>query len=234
MELQTNPKKQIIVVADDFGLNEKANRNILNLVKLGKIDRVAIMSLGKISEKEITELLTSHIKLDIHLDILNEFDENKQKRSGIASRLGEFLLKVFSGKLKPSLVEKEWERQIETFKKKFGKNPDGINSHEHIHLFPKFFKITLKLKNKYAIPYVRFGDSFFAFHNKPVSHILHILRKINLKDCTMQNCVSSGHLVSLDWIENIEEFLKNLPQTSTEIVCHPEIEEDFEKIKKYF
>lgn len=228
-------RKRIYVTADDFGVSPRANRNILYLISLGKINRVGIMVNGSISPKEIEALIRSGVKLDIHLDVLHEFhNDRKNFRNGTFLRTLEFVVKIITGKISSKKVSVDWNNQIKKFREIFGKNPDGMNSHEHVHLFPPFFKITMKLQDKFAIPYVRFGDSVFIRHHKAVSHILHYLRKINLRTCLEHGCVSSSSLVSLDWISDIDAFLSNLPDGTIEIACHPEIAEEFVKIKKYF
>jgi len=226
-------RQRLIVTADDFGVSPRANRNILYLVTLGKIDRVGVMVHGKFSDEEIGDLIRSGVKLDIHLDVLHEFHDNRKKRESAILRGMEFLGKLASGKLSSKKVGADWRLQIKKFREIFGKNPDGINSHEHVHFFPPFFKIALKLESQYSIPYVRFGDSGIL-HNKPVAYILHWLRIINRKACARAGCVSSGSFVSLDWIKNVNKFLNNLPEGSIEIACHPELADDFIKIKKYF
>ncbi len=227
-------RDKFIITADDFGLNSGANRNILYLVELGKIDRVAVMPLGQISATDLQQLAKSRVKLDIHLDILHKFEESQNRNSGSIKRGLEFLLKLLTGKLTTKKVTLDWENQIEAFRKLFERNPDGLNSHEHVHLFPPFFKVALKMQAKYQIPYIRFGDSVFTLHHKLVAYILHFLRKVNLKACLKHGCISSGSLISLDWITDFKTFFKNLPEGTIEIVCHPELTEDFEKIKKYF
>lgn len=226
--------RQLIISADDFGLSPQANKNILYLAMLGKIARVGVMTHGKFSSEEISEILKSGVKLDIHLDILHEFHNNRRKRESAFLRGVEFLAKLLLGKLSSKKTATDWRFQIEKFREIFGKNPDGINSHEHVHFFPPFFKIALKLQTEYSIPYIRFGDSVFMLHNKPVAHILHWLRIINLKKFRKSGRASSGSFISLDWIKNMDKFLNNLPKGTVEIACHPEIPDDFEKIKKYF
>lgn len=233
-EFYNSHRHRVYVNADDFGISPRANRNILYLISLGKIDRVSIMVHGNFSEKEIANLAKSGVKLDIHLDILHQHHENRKKRQSAFLRLLEFMGKLITGKLTPRKTEKEWRDQIEKFKEIFGKNPDGINSHEHVHFFPPFFKVALKLENEYSIPYIRFGDSVSMLHHKTVAYILHCLKLINLKACRESDCVSSGSLVSLDWIINVDKFLDTLPEGTIEIACHPELAEDFVKIKKYF
>lgn len=234
IDFQESHRQRLIVTADDFGISPRANRNILYLISLGKINRVGVMVHGEISAKEVSELVRSGVKIDIHLDILNEFGDNRKKRRGAFLRGVEFFGKIFSRQISTRKVSNDWENQVEKFREIFGKNPDGINSHEHVHFFPPFFKIAMELQNKYNIPFIRFGDSVFLRHNNIISHILHYLRKYNMQTCLKYGCVSSGSLVSLNWISDLNDFLNNPPEGTIEIACHPEIAEDFVKIKKYF
>lgn len=227
-------RQRLIITADDFGVSPRANRNTLYLISLGKINRVGIMANGEISSKEVGELVHSGVKLDIHLDILHKFDIERKKRRGAILRMAEFLGKISTGKISTKKVTADWQRQIEKFHTIFGKYPDGINSHEHIHFFPPFFRAALGLQEKYNIPYIRFGDSVRLRQHTIISYVLHVLRAINRQACEKSNCVSSSSLVSLDWIKNVDAFLKNPPEGTTEIACHPEIAEDFVKIKEYF
>lgn len=234
IDFQQSHRQRLIVTADDFGISPRANRNTLYLISLGKINRVGVMVRGQISAKEINDLVRSGVKIDIHLEISNELGSDRKNRHGIFLRGAEFLGKILIRKLSAKKVSEDWENQIEKFREMFGKNPDGINSHEHVHFFPPFFKVAIALQNRYSIPYIRFGDGRFPHHNNGVSRILHYLRRINMATCLKYSCVSSGSLVSIDWISNFDEFLDNLPEGTIEIVCHPELAKDFVEIKKYF
>jgi len=236
MELDLSPfnRDKLYVSADDFGISPRANRNILYLLDLGKIDRVAVMVRGSISPSEKDRLLRSGVKLDIHLDILHELDQDRKKRSGALSRSFGFMGKILIGKVSPKNVQADWNSQILRFKEIFEKNPDGMNSHEHVHFYPPFFNIMLILQNIYSIPYIRFGDSVDTKHHTVVAHILHWLHLLNQHAWAKNGCVSSNSLISLDWIDDMDAFLEKLPKGTTEIACHPEKAEDFVKIKKYF
>jgi predicted glycoside hydrolase/deacetylase ChbG (UPF0249 family) len=234
MQSYESHRSRLRVAADDFGVSPRANRNTLLLISLGKIDRVGIMSLGSISPKEVAQLVSSGVKLDIHLDILHEFHTSRRKRTSALWRSMEFVSKILMGKLSAKKVEKDWRRQIESFIEIFGKSPDGINSHEHVHFFPLFFRVATSLQQEYSIPYIRFGDSLSMPHHTIVSHILHWMRIFNKKYFFKSGSVSSQVLLSLDWIDDPDKFLDNLPEGVIEIACHPELAEDFVKIKKYF
>jgi predicted glycoside hydrolase/deacetylase ChbG (UPF0249 family) len=225
-------RENIIIAADDFGISSKANRNILKLIRARKIDRVSVMVCGEISPLEISELKKSKVKLDIHLESVELKPEKRKLKDGIVRRSSNFLFKYLSGKISAPAVEISWEKQIRKFKEIFGKFPDGINSHQHIHFWPAYFKIILKLVQKFEIPYARFGKFGLA---KSKNNIYRILNQLHKKDNRISAVFdSSDFLVSLDWIKNIEIFLKNLPQGETEVVCHPEREEEFEIIMNYF
>ena len=45
---------------------------------------------------------------------------------------------------------------------------------------------------------------------------------------------SSEYLASYDWVKNFPRFLEELPTGKTELVFHPEREEEYEIINKYF
>ena len=138
-------RHRVAVSADDFGISPHANANALYLIMLGKINRVGVMVHGEILDNEIRELAKSGVKIDIHLDILHKFNGDRKKRKSTLMRIIEFIAKLISGRISSQKIENEWRLQIEKFREKFGKNPDGINSHEHVHFFPPFFKIALKL-----------------------------------------------------------------------------------------
>jgi predicted glycoside hydrolase/deacetylase ChbG (UPF0249 family) len=165
---------------------------------------------------------------------LHELDQDRKERSGALLRSFEFIGKILIGKVSPKKVKADWDSQIIRFKEIFGKNPDGMNSHEHVHFFPPFFKVMLDLQDKYLIPYIRFGDSIDTRHHKMIGHLLHWLHLINQKSCVKNGYVSSNSFISLDWIDDMDAFLATPPEGTVEIACHPEKAKDFVKIKKYF
>ena len=235
MEFYESHRKRLIITADDFGVSLRANRNILYLISLGKIDRVGVMTNGEFTDKELDELVRSGVKLDLHLDILHELGDKRSKRIGAIKRMFNFFLKFLQRKISTEKVAADWESQMQKFQELFSRDPDGINSHEHVHFFPPFFKIALKLSDKYSIPFVRFGDGILFKNHRSVAYILHLLKSFNRKNFGLSNSISAESLVSLDWIDNVEKFCDNPPKDGTiEIICHPELAEDFTKIKKYF
>jgi len=243
----------IILSADDFGKSEIANKNILKLIKLGKIQRVSIMVDGNVSKKEIDKLLKSKIKLDIHLGLPQNNKNFPNSNKGVLFRTARFVMFYLTGRISKKKIEADWENQIVKFKKIFRKAPDGLNSHEHVHFFPLFFKIALKLCEKHKIPYIRLGkgrDVKSRVSTKAIAAILSILRQINKKyfyqylPCRdgIYFISTSDYMLSLDWLDNLEKLPEKLPAPchddtwpsgTIEIVCHPEREKEYKQLKTY-
>ena len=226
-------RKNLIVTADDFGKSELANRNILRLAKFGKLDRVSVMSDGIFASREIEELISSGVKIDIHFELVWQKRRRGKMKDNTARQGIVFLMNHFRASQRKK-IRGDWEEQIEKFREIVGRYPDGINSHEYVHFFPPYFRIAVDLAKQFGIPFVRFGKNGFRGKRNLAHLFLANLRRWNKKNFSASKLVSSDYFASLDWIRNMNEFLKNIPEGKIEIACHPEREDEFELIEKYF
>lgn len=230
--------KKIIISADDFGISRWANENILKLAEGGKLDRVEVMMSKNITPEHASRLQASGVKLDIHLhlakDMLDFWQNNSRKiETGAAKRGIIFFYHILFGKNKPRKAKMEWESQIEDFRNVFGRYPDGLSSHEHIHFFPLYFSVVGNLCKKYNISYIRFGKKNFKGENNQIGFIINLLKKINMGKFKKFFLESSDIMMSFDWIENFDAFMEKIPAgCSTEVVFHPEKENEFKFIEK--
>lgn len=229
----SNKYKNLLVSADDFGISQLANDNILALAEAGKLDRVSVMPHGKFTPEEIVRLKKTGVKLDIHLDSASEIAPHRKLRAGVFLRGLRFFLTYLSDSGNHS-AKSNWQNQIQQFHTLFGQNPDGLNSHQHIHFFPAYFKIIIQLAQENDIAFIRFGAERTLENNNIICYILFCLQKINHKKFIVSSLKSSDFLVSLDWIKDFEKSLANLPEGTTEVVCHPERPEEMILIQKYF
>jgi predicted glycoside hydrolase/deacetylase ChbG (UPF0249 family) len=222
--------KKIILSADDFGISPKANFNVIQLIQLGKIDRVEVMVDGCLEKEDISQLLSSGLKIDLHLNSTQKVFPRILEKRGVFKRLIKFSSRYFSGKNGAENVKIEWEKQIEKFKILFGKIPDGISSHEHIHYLPAYFKIALELTQKYNIPYIRFGWKSILKTNGSVSRVLYFLQKKNSRAYSKNQLASSDYFASLDWFKKKRLAEIDFPLGEIEIACHPERDWEMERI----
>lgn len=226
-------RRKLIITADDFGIGEKANVSILKLAKAGKLDRVAVIPHGIFTDREAKELISSGVNIDAHLNITENILGKRKIKESVIKGILVFLMSLITGKISKKKTHDLWEQDIKVFKERFKKNPDGINSHQHVHFSLKYLRIALDLMEKNDIEFIRFGKKSLLGGKNKVKRILSILRKKNKKVFFESGQSSSDYFVSLDWIENPDYFFQKNPKGTIEIVCHPEREEEFEIINKY-
>jgi predicted glycoside hydrolase/deacetylase ChbG (UPF0249 family) len=233
--LNRDIRKKLIISADDFGWSALANRNILKLAENGKLDRVAVLiNHGFFSAEDIDRLVKSKVKLDIHLELPDGIKRKKKLKDMVLKRGLIFLLKYISGTNGKNIIKKEWEEQINKFKKIFGRFPDGANSHEYIHFFPSYFGILIDLVKEKKIGFIRFGKKGPIKKKSFVYYILLYLHNINKRKIYNSSISTSDYFVSLDWIRNLDKFFNNLPIGKTELITHPERESELKIIDKNF
>lgn len=224
--------KNIITSLDDFGISRSANHRFLELAKTARIRRIAVMSNGHVSRDEAKELLDSGIKLDIHLDMEENVKSRRKLREGSLKRLLIFFFK-FLTYASPERMERIWEKQIAEFERIFGRKPDGLNSHQHIHFFPPYFNRAIELAKKHDLKFIRMAKKS-SFSNGPIPLILNFLRNINSQKLIKSGLETTGALVSFDWIKNPESFFTSDQHQNTEVIFHPERDEEFLFLKNHF
>lgn len=229
-----NLREKLIISADDFGKSELANRNILLLAEAGKLDRVSVMADGKFSPEEIRRLLAARVKLDVHLHLSNWLENKEKIKESFLRRSIIFLSNYLFGIFSKTKTEIEWNNQVKNFIRFFEEIPDGINAHRYDHFFPVYFPLVAKLAKKHKIPRIRFGKIIHAEKNFLTSGILSYFRERNKKLYFASGLVSYNFCVNLDWAENPKKFLNNSLDKQTELVCHPEREDEYNFINKYF
>lgn len=233
--LDNETRKKAVFSADDFGISKLANVNILKAVRMGKIDRVEVMISENLNHEEVRELKDSQVKIDIHLHLVdynsNYWRGDRRLSEGTIKRVVMFSLRYLLGKTIPEKVELQWAIQIEKFEEIFGRTPDGIGSHEYIHFFPPYLRAVIRLGERYKIPFVRFGKTNFEYNNF-ISKALNWLRKKGLKNIKKTTLKTTDYMTSFDWGNKLD-FLNNLPEGSlTEIVFHPEREDELRYLEK--
>ena len=229
-------KNNIIVSADDFGIRNVAEP-ILSLARQGKIDRVSVLINYVTSKEQAEELLATGVKIDLHLELIQLIRSGERVEGSALLRGMNFAIRSAFGLVRVSEVERLWIDQIKAFKKMFGRYPDGLNSHEHLHYFPKFFRIALSLSERYHIPFVRFArKGIIGQKTSMVFRILSFLWKKDSAyyDAQQQLIDTTDFFVSYDWIDDFDNFLKYAPLGVTEIVFHPERQCEYDAIDKYF
>ena len=229
-------REKVIISVDDFGMRRVAD-SILPLAEAGKIDRVSVLIRYITSQEQIEAIKATSVKIDLHLEIIDLIKSGEDTDGSAFFRGINFFTRYIFGMVSASSVEHAWIQQIELFKEKFGRYPDGLNSHEHVHYFPRYLKVMLALGKRYHIPFARFASQGISeARSSMVSRIVSWLwrRDKSLYDVDSTSQGTSDFFVSYDWIADFDTFLEHLPSGTTEIAFHPERPKEYAVIEKYF
>lgn len=228
-------RNHFVLTADDYGIRT-TSEPILALARAGKLDRVAVMS-RYVSQEEAQAILATGVKLDVHLELIGLMGRGDRLGDGTFFRALSFLSRFLEGSFRQSIVKREWQEQIEKFRQVFGRLPDGLNSHEHIHYFPSFFPVCLALAEKYGIPYVRFGKRGILSPRRRslIGLILRPLWQFDREKFVRSGLSTSDYVVDLNWIKSFDHLVESLPHTGkVEFIVHPEQPDEGSFIMKNF
>lgn len=239
MDLLPKNVKKVIVNADDFGQVTSVNEAIIACHKAGIVKSASILANGEGLREALEEAkINPNLGLGIHLALVFGKPVAKPEKipslmfanGGFAHKYPMFTLRYFTGGINLKEVEYEWECQRSLLD---NIEIDHIDSHQHLHLLPALFKLTLKLALKWKIPYIRVPQENISSSVKSTKALpakvlnFYSLGKKKALDSTGLKTTEhffgtsfSGGMLKPVW-ENIWD---KIPSGVTEIMCHPGIE----------
>lgn len=235
MKISEAQRARFIIAADDYGIRSTA-APILELAQKGLLDRVAVM-VHYVTPEDARALKDTGVKLDIHLELIELLERGETPNDSTLERGFSFLSRYLLGSIRAYQVKGEWRTQIERFREIFGQLPDGLNSHEHVHYFPPFFRPFVELANEYQIPYVRFGHAGFLLHvqQSMIGYILAFLRFFDKPRFYSAVAETSDYLVDLNWLKSFGHLMEAMPRSGRiELVVHPERQAEWKFVQETF
>lgn len=222
-------RKKLTISADDYGIRE-TSKSILELAEKGSLDRVAVFA-ELVTDDDMRALLKTRVVIDIHLELMHLLKSGYEDTGSALGRGINFLFRRIFGMVNKEKVQEEWRRQIVLFQNRFGRLPDGLNSHEHIHYFPEFFSVIAELAKEFGIGYVRLGKSGImrGTRGKLTAGILASCARSDRQFLSTNARESSDQMTSFDWFASQDEFMKRVQASGyshIEVVFHPERPEE--------
>lgn len=219
----------IIVNADDFGLNELITRTTLEMIERGTVSSATIMANGDCLDL-VKEIAISHpeISYGIHL-CLDEFRSLTSnpifEKYGITNSCGVFVLnkikelKVIPSELRQAIIT-ELEKQIETVLV-LGIPLSHIDSHHHWHMNPLLLPIFKEVVTKYGFSRFRLIRAHLNFIS--IRKFLGSLRKIIFRDLSCRlKFKTVTYFYSYEQFYNMLLNKKRIPKNGIiELMVHP-------------
>ncbi len=152
--------RRIWLVADDYGISPAVNGAIRDLIARGRLNATSVMvvapSFSRLEALSLSELNVGspRVAIGLHLTLTGPFRSLTTKfatvRDGAFPPLAKLLRMSIFRQLDYAALSQEIAAQIENFSALFGRPPDFIDGHQHVHLFPQIRNAVLEQVKRLA------------------------------------------------------------------------------------
>jgi len=242
--------KNLIVNADDLGWTEGVNRGIAEAHRKGLVTSTSLLANGRSFNSALLVARTNpELGVGVHLNLSDGQPTAKPEEvGGLLNASGDLgggpealLLRIASRGLELVEVEREWDAQIQKVRNA-GIAPSHLDGHKHVQMLPGLFEIALRLAKKHGIRAIRVAheeSKLRALLSSGGVQKTGVLLKqgvqargLKLLARDAREMADHAGLVATDYFcgiaqtgvltrEGVEKLLKNLPEGSTELMCHP-------------
>jgi predicted glycoside hydrolase/deacetylase ChbG (UPF0249 family) len=139
--------RRIWLCADDYGIAPGVNAAIRDLVSRGRLNATSVMvvapSFSRAEAGALAQLNAGkpRVAVGLHLTLTAPFRPltlpYRPVQDGTFRALPATFLAAFLGRLDASSLAREVEAQLAAFREAFGRAPDFIDGHQHVHLLPQ-------------------------------------------------------------------------------------------------
>lgn len=207
-------KRILIVNADDCNLTAGVTKAILDCHDRGTLTSTTFL-INLPLEAWTLQALRKRKALGIGLHLNVTLGRPVSKLKGVKSLLGKegFFRNVHEQRAVPpdqGDLAREYQNQIDLFKRCFGRMPTHLDTHHQVHDHPVFFQVLIKIARRNRLPIRRsclmLRKEFFS-----------ACTRIRTTDFFFGNLSPQGY-----WKEvALRTVLANLPDGVSEIMCHP-------------
>jgi predicted glycoside hydrolase/deacetylase ChbG (UPF0249 family) len=145
--------KTVVLCADDFGISEGVSRGILDLIAKGRLSATSAMTNYPAWPCCAPALrdFNGRAGVGLHLTLTAGAPLGPMPRfapGGVLPPLSDLIPKALKGDLPLDDIQAEIERQIDAFVDGYGRPPDFVDGHQHVHVLPGVRRMLLRTLNK--------------------------------------------------------------------------------------
>ncbi len=242
--------KNLIVNADDLGWTEGVNRGIAEAHRKGLVTSTSLLANGPAFSSALAVARSNpELGVGVHLNLSDGRPTAKAEQvPGLLNEAGNLeggpeslLLRIASRGLPHKEVELEWDAQIGKVRES-GIAPTHLDGHKHVQMLPGLFEIALRLAKKHGIRAIRVANEESKLRSvlSPAGEqragvVLKqgvLARGLKLLARDAREMADRAGLATANYFcgiaqtgvltrEGVEQLLQNLPEGTTELMCHP-------------
>jgi chitin disaccharide deacetylase len=229
-------RRRIWLCADDYGISPAVNGAIRDLIGRKRINAASVMvTAPTFSHGEAAALLAAaghHAAIGLHLTLTAPFAPHARGfaplRHGAFLPLASMARRALSRTLQPALLDAEISGQFAAFRAAFGRAPDYVDGHQHIHVFPQVSEALLRVTQHLAPhAWLRQCGRAVRTNLEPKALILDALsgrfRRLATAHGLRTNPAFAGTYAfraRADYAKLFPHFLDRLPDGGV-VMCHP-------------
>jgi predicted glycoside hydrolase/deacetylase ChbG (UPF0249 family) len=228
--------RHIWLCADDYGISPAVSAAIRDLIARRRINATSVMvtapSFSHAEAAALRESAGNHAAIGLHLTLTAPFPPHAHGfaplRHGAFLPLAGMARRALSRSLLPALLDAEIAGQFAAFHTAFGRAPDYVDGHQHIHVFPQITEALLRV-TKHAAPHAWLRQCGRAARKnmEPKGLFLDALsrrfRRLATEHGLRTNPAFAGTYAfraGADYTKLFPKFLDGLPDGSV-VMCHP-------------
>jgi hypothetical protein len=229
-------RRHIFLCADDYGISPAVSGAIRDLIARRRINATSVMVIAPtFSSAEATALQDAagdHASVGLHLTLTAPFTpcthDFSPLHAGAFPPLASMARRGLSHSLKPALLDAEIAGQFAAFQAAFGRMPDYVDGHQHIHVFPQISEALIRV-TKHTAPraWLRQCGRAVRQNADPKGFILDALSRRFRRLATAQGLHTNPAFAGTyafrpraDFAKLFPKFLDGLPDGSV-VMCHP-------------
>jgi predicted glycoside hydrolase/deacetylase ChbG (UPF0249 family) len=242
--------KNLIVNADDLCWTEGVNRGIVEAFGNGIVTSTSLLANGAAFASGVAAARSApRLGVGVHLNLSD--GAPVADREAVTSLLNDegvfaggpesLLLRRARRGLALDEVEREWDAQIQKVRDA-GIEPTHLDGHRHVHMLPGLFEIALRLAKRHGIGAIRVAleaSSLRAALSSGEKQRAGVVMKqgvqargLKLLARDAREQAERAGIATADYfcgiaqtgemtLEGVTQFLKSLPEGTTELMCHP-------------
>jgi chitin disaccharide deacetylase len=229
-------RRRIVLCADDYGISPAVSGAIRDLIARRRINATSVMvvapSFSRGEAATLRQAAADHASLGLHLTLTGPFAPLSQHftplRRGAFFPLASMARRALSRALVPALLDAEIAAQFAAFRDVFGRAPDYVDGHQHIHVFPQVSEALVRVA-KHAAPAAWLRQCARAVRNnlEPKGLVLDALsrrlQRLAAAHGVRTNPAFAGTYAfraKADYAKLFPKFLVGLPDGGV-VMCHP-------------
>jgi hypothetical protein len=141
------PARRIWLCADDYGISPGVNNGIRDLIERGRLNATSVMVVGpaigrdEVAALEAAVATSARCAVGLHVTLSAPFRPLtmyfRPLDGGMFLSFPKLLRAGLFGRLDVEIIQAELTVQLASFREMFGRDPDFVDGHQHVQIYPQ-------------------------------------------------------------------------------------------------